>query len=1069
MKKLFFVLSSFFIFSTVFAVDFSVKFENIDEDILPILESAFPAAVREAKKIGVNLIQTEDDVPSEMLSFSSIGSMSDEELLEMAEKEEAEEKAREERYRSMGFKRIDGDGPKTNRYRQEIENRKERAEKAAAFKYPFGKLRISEIEYGTEKETLSFEMEVYTNKDESKSYCFDILKKNFKISSATQLLLSTCKIYSEKSRIKKQPLVYLDYIDFTKYRGKSVTPTWLYWSTVAALDDYSMVVRDGDRAVVYSMAGEYKRDLMAGFDSSLDSQKKYYFAWSDGKNIKLSSPKTNKVFHFDSNFNKTVEIIENPSTSDAAVPYLDNNGDLWIYDATVQGNLQCAGKKGKSPKSVNFDSNSLGRCVIARDGRIWTTVTFEGACVVFAPDGKISDFICLDSKISSLEWVNDDSFFAFYDTDGKRFLKCFDFYGRLIYEQELPEVLRDAVIRDYRNGVYYFMRNSNSMNDAVVRMVEPEYSKKLPAFMTDLLKLNAEREKNPKDFSVLKKIAELYKSNGGNWVSYETLKNYLEKCPGDAQTSDQFLLAEVQFDKQSAKEHFEKAIALYDEYGEETAKGEYSETMKILERLKKRFPNDSEVVRMIADLKNSFGMESSAQRIPNLEVETVALNALFPAFMNVYASQPAGFVRVKNKAKSSIKNVSVSAFVRNYMDFAAKGSVLPELKSGEEAELEVSTILNDSVLNVNENSTVQMNFTLEWEEDGRIQKLSLTRPVTLYKKSAMNWKYTSMLSCFILPNDATVSAFKFDTVALSKKVVLSKNFTRAMNLANALGAIPLNYVPDPVAPATENVDNEYAIDTVRFPFETLGVRGGDCDDMTTLYCSLLESAGVPAALVTVPGHIFCAFELGSADENLLQDLTLQGYKFYAYNEKLYVPVETTLLTSGFAAAWKKASEEILGEVQEFIPIAEAREIFPPVNVSSEKKNISVSDDKVALLREKSNSELKNVFIESLEKRVLLTKDKTQLNTIAKIFNSFGETQKAKNALELAIKYDKNYSSAYKNLAQIYKNEGDSKKYNELLAQANKIKNPSASTGIALQQTSENANRAADVGEDDWNY
>jgi transglutaminase-like putative cysteine protease len=33
-------------------------------------------------------------------------------------------------------------------------------------------------------------------------------------------------------------------------------------------------------------------------------------------------------------------------------------------------------------------------------------------------------------------------------------------------------------------------------------------------------------------------------------------------------------------------------------------------------------------------------------------------------------------------------------------------------------------------------------------------------------------------------------------------------------------------------------------------------RAGDCDDLSILYCSLLEAIGIRTAFVTIPGHIF---------------------------------------------------------------------------------------------------------------------------------------------------------------------------------------------------------------------
>ena len=38
-----------------------------------------------------------------------------------------------------------------------------------------------------------------------------------------------------------------------------------------------------------------------------------------------------------------------------------------------------------------------------------------------------------------------------------------------------------------------------------------------------------------------------------------------------------------------------------------------------------------------------------------------------------------------------------------------------------------------------------------------------------------------------------------------------------------------------------------AIDHIQYPAQTLGGKTGDCDDLTVLYCALLESAGMATA------------------------------------------------------------------------------------------------------------------------------------------------------------------------------------------------------------------------------
>ncbi len=52
------------------------------------------------------------------------------------------------------------------------------------------------------------------------------------------------------------------------------------------------------------------------------------------------------------------------------------------------------------------------------------------------------------------------------------------------------------------------------------------------------------------------------------------------------------------------------------------------------------------------------------------------------------------------------------------------------------------------------------------------------------------------------------------------------------------------YVSDPRA----------SVEYVQFPEQTFELKGGDCDDLSVAYCSILESVGIQTALVDYKGN-----------------------------------------------------------------------------------------------------------------------------------------------------------------------------------------------------------------------
>jgi hypothetical protein len=72
-------------------------------------------------------------------------------------------------------------------------------------------------------------------------------------------------------------------------------------------------------------------------------------------------------------------------------------------------------------------------------------------------------------------------------------------------------------------------------------------------------------------------------------------------------------------------------------------------------------------------------------------------------------------------------------------------------------------------------------------------------------------------------------------------------------------------VIDPASSFVEISEDAAALDSLNYPYQTLYYWGGNCDDLSILYCSLLEALGVDTACITIPGHIYAAFDTGAEE------------------------------------------------------------------------------------------------------------------------------------------------------------------------------------------------------------
>ena len=175
------------------------------------------------------------------------------------------------------------------------------------------------------------------------------------------------------------------------------------------------------------------------------------------------------------------------------------------------------------------------------------------------------------------------------------------------------------------------------------------------------------------------------------------------------------------------------------------------------------------------------------------------------------------------------------------------------------------------------------------------------------------------LGSFISSEDPAIHAFRDGVLTEFKAEIetteMAPNLYKAMLLFNALHGI--SYATDPNIPGASGT-----IDKIKYPHEMLeSLMGqhsgdddistfGDCDDSTALYCSLLESTGIKTALIQLPSHVLMAFDLGNISVEQAQEIGLPNDYYRTVNGQAWIPIETTLINKGFAAAWQEGCQSL---------------------------------------------------------------------------------------------------------------------------------------------------------------
>ncbi|GIX05785.1 MAG: hypothetical protein KatS3mg115_0188 [Candidatus Poribacteria bacterium] len=221
-------------------------------------------------------------------------------------------------------------------------------------------------------------------------------------------------------------------------------------------------------------------------------------------------------------------------------------------------------------------------------------------------------------------------------------------------------------------------------------------------------------------------------------------------------------------------------------------------------------------------------------------------------------------------------------------------------------------------------------------------------PVRLYGRNKIRLDELAKLSVYVVSTDPTLAAFVDAVLPLAEDprlLGLPRPLRTALVLLTALQGI--SYRSDPNLPYESGT-----VDAIQFPAEMLialsetGERpAGDCDDMTVLVAALLEAAGVPTALIQAPRHVFLAFDPGGYS---IERAQAEGWDRWtiAIDGVAWIPIETTAVPQGAAAAWREGVQQLQRPVLDSVRTAVGWERYGVGDVEKEGSSIQVDRERI---------------------------------------------------------------------------------------------------------------------------
>jgi hypothetical protein len=240
------------------------------------------------------------------------------------------------------------------------------------------------------------------------------------------------------------------------------------------------------------------------------------------------------------------------------------------------------------------------------------------------------------------------------------------------------------------------------------------------------------------------------------------------------------------------------------------------------------------------------------------------------------------------------------------------------------------------------------------------------------------------------------------------------------------------YSPDPVTPFARYSRDELAVDFLQFPRETLSYKAGDCDDLSVLYCALLESLAIETAFITIPGHIFIAFALDTPPEKIERTL-LPPDDLVIHSGKTWVPIEITKIQAPFLEAWQTGAKEWreylrVGQAS-FYPTRESWMKYEPVGIPGFREEIDLPEE--SLVSEAFREQITQFVSREIYPKVaklneLIENDPGEVkyaNRLGVLYAQHGLTEKAAARFR-SILEQKEYAPALINLGNLFCLEKD---------------------------------------------
>jgi tetratricopeptide (TPR) repeat protein len=419
--------------------------------------------------------------------------------------------------------------------------------------------------------------------------------------------------------------------------------------------------------------------------------------------------------------------------------------------------------------------------------------------------------------------------------------------------------------------------------------------------------------------------------------------------------------------------------------------------------------------------------DSPAAAIRALRLASGKLPPVFAAMQSFYATQPFATVTVLNEERAELRDLEVSFFQPGYMDAPTPVSTLASLAPNASVEIGILAAFNQEVFRTEGTTPLAGELIIKYRSRGRPAEQRFPVSYELLDRTAISWDDDRKVGAFITPADSALrnyasyvrTSLKADTLPQ-----LNAPLQTAAQLYAALGRLGIIYQADPSSPFVRAQSGSIAVDSVSLARATLSRGTGDCDDLTVLFASLLESIGIETGFITVPGHIYLAVNTKVAARDY-RDLHSDRSMTIVVNDQLWLPVEITLVgKQGFVDAWRRGAElwrlyDGDAAKRGFYATADAQKLYRPVALRESDLGLQYgAREELSAAWKPELARLGDSTLTELAGLSAKSNDKRDWNALGIAYARYGRVKDAEAAFNRALRLDPSFTGAQVNLGNL---------------------------------------------------